>query len=666
MTAPSSTGAPPAGGLDAATAAIPPAGGIGRLWRGRPEDPRWTRPALLVLLAVTALGYLWNLASNGWANTFYAAAVQAGTQSWKAWLFGALDAPGTITVDKPPAAMWIMVLSGRLFGFSSWSMLVPEALMGVASVALVYATVRRLAGPRTALGAGALLAATPIAALMFRYDNPDALLVLCLVLAGYTTARALEAAGRRVGTWWLVAAGVAVGLGFLTKQLQVMLAVPALGLVYLVAAPTGLRRRILDLAAAVAALIVSAGWYVLLVELWPASDRPYIAGSTDNSLLQLAFGYNGVSRILGGQGGPGGGGGTGGPRGGPAGVPGAGVPFRGGAGGAGGGSGGFGGGGPSNQSPGLLRLFTGDFSVNASWLLPAGLVLLVAGLWWTRRAPRTDRSRALLLLGGVWMVVHAVVFSYMSGMIHPYYTVAMAPGVAMTVAGGASILWRHRSELAARAVLGFCVAGTGIWSAVIMVQQAWLPAVGWALAALAVIGGVALITPITARRPLHAVGIAAVTVALLGSLGATTAAAATTALTPGQGTNISLGGGTHRDGDNATASPALVALLQQAGTKWSAAAIGAMSAAPLQLASDTPVMSIGGFVGSDPAPTLAQFQQDVAARQIHYFVTGGQAGGQNHGNGAQPGDAGGRVPADRAAAVGARPAVARPARSPRG
>ena len=625
---------PAARGRTAARGAEPPRSGrLRRLWRGRADDPRWTRPALLALLAVTAVGYLWDLAGNGYANTFYAAAVQAGTQSWKAWLFGALDAPGTITVDKPPAAMWVMALSGRLFGFSSWSMLVPQALMGVAAVALVYATVRRLSGARTALGAAGLLAVTPIAALMFRYDNPDALLVLFLVLAGYATVRALEAAGRRAGTWWLVAAGVAVGFGFLTKQLQVMLVVPALGLVYLVAAPTTLRRRVLDLVAAVAALVVSAGWYVLLVQLWPASDRPYIAGSTDNSLLELAFGYNGVSRILGGQGGTGGGG-AGGPRGGgPGGPGGAGMPFRGG-GGAGGPAGGFGGGGPTGDSPGLTRLFTSDFANNASWLLPAALLLLVAGLWWTRRAPRTDRSRALLVLGGTWLLVHAVVFSAMSGMIHSYYTIAMAPGLAMTVAGGAAIVWRRRTELAARIVLALAVAGTGVWGAVVMGQQDWLPVLGWTLAGLAVLGGIVLLTPVVVRRPLRALGTAAVTVALVGALGATSAATAETALTPGGGTNISLGGGDRHGGENATASPALTALLAQAGTRWSAAAVGAMSAAPLQLASNTPVMSIGGFVGSDPAPTLAQFQADVAAGQIHYFVTGGDGGGQAHGGGA--------------------------------
>src|SRR3954454_3896511 len=141
-----------------------------RAWRGRAEDPRWGRPALLGLLAATAVAYLWDLGASGYANSFYAAAVQAGTQSPTAWLFGALDAPGLITVDKPPASLWVMALSGRIFGFSSWSLLAPQAVMGVASVGLLYLTARRWAGPRTALAGAALLAVTPVAVLMFRFD----------------------------------------------------------------------------------------------------------------------------------------------------------------------------------------------------------------------------------------------------------------------------------------------------------------------------------------------------------------------------------------------------------------------------------------------------------------------------------------------------------------
>ena len=272
-----------------------------------PMRSRWERPALLALLVGTAVLYLWNLSASGYANDFYAAAVQAGTQSWKAWLFGSLDSGNAITVDKPPASLWVMTLSARIFGFSSWSLLVPQALMGVGSVALLHAAVRRWAGPVAGLLAGAALALTPAAVLMFRFDNPDALLVLLLVTGAYATVRAIDAVTVRASTWWLVAAGAAVGFGFLTKMGQALLVVPAFGLAYLVAGPPRLRTRLVQLLAALGSMIVSAGWFIALVELWPADSRPYIGGSTTNSLLELALGYNGLGRILGGSGNGGGG-----------------------------------------------------------------------------------------------------------------------------------------------------------------------------------------------------------------------------------------------------------------------------------------------------------------------------------------------------------------------
>jgi 4-amino-4-deoxy-L-arabinose transferase-like glycosyltransferase len=241
-----------------------------RLLRGPAEAPAWYRPALLAVLLGTALLYLWDLSASGYANSFYAAAVQAGTKSWKAWFFGSLDSSNFITVDKPPASLWIMGLSGRIFGFSSWSLLVPSALEGVAAVALLAATVRRVAGHAAALIAGAVLALTPAAVLIFRFDNPDAFLVLLLVLAVYCLTRALEAARTR----WLLAAGAAIGFAFLTKSGEGLLPVPALGLAYLIAAPTTIWRRIWQLLAAVAAIVVSAGWWIAAVLLTPAADRP--------------------------------------------------------------------------------------------------------------------------------------------------------------------------------------------------------------------------------------------------------------------------------------------------------------------------------------------------------------------------------------------------------
>ncbi|HEY7177485.1 MAG TPA: glycosyltransferase family 39 protein, partial [Micromonosporaceae bacterium] len=357
--------------------------------------PRWVRPALAVLLAGTALLYLWDLSASGWANAFYSAAVQAGTKSWKAFFFGSSDASNFITVDKPPASLWVMEISARIFGVNSWSILVPQALEGVAAVGLLYATVRRWYGPAAGLVAGAAFALTPVAVLMFRFNNPDALLVLLLVAAAYATTRAVEVASPR----WLALAGALVGLGFLTKMFQAFLVLPAFALVYLVAAPATFRKRLWHVVVAGAAMVVAAGWWVAIVSLIPAADRPYIGGSQNNSVLGLAFGYNGFGRLTGNETGSVGGGGAGGP-----------------------------GGGMWGRT-GWTRLFGADIGGQTAWLLPAALALLLIGLWTSRRAPRTDHARAGYVLWGAWLVVTAAVFSFMAGIFHPYYTVALAPAI---------------------------------------------------------------------------------------------------------------------------------------------------------------------------------------------------------------------------------------------
>ena len=454
----------PSTGNTASTEAPPPRRGrMATLVRGRPEDPVWARPALLVLLLGTGLLYTWNLSASGNANSFYAAAVKSGSESWKAWFFGSLDSANSITVDKPPASLWVMGLSARLFGFNSWSLLVPQALEGVAAVGLLYATVKRWSGPSAGLLAGAILALTPAAVLMFRFDNPDALLVLLMVGAAYAVTRALEKAGTR----WLLLAGALVGFAFLTKMMQGFLVLPAFALVYLIAAPTTLARRIAQVLAAGVAVVVAAGWWVLAVGLWPASARPYIGGSTDNSVLNLVFGYNGLGRLFGSAGNGGGGGGGGGT---------AGSSFGG--------------------AVGLNRLFGSEMGNEISWLLPAALVALVAGLWATRRAPRTDPVRAGLILWGGWLIVSGLVFSYMEGTIHPYYTVALAPAIGALVAIGGGALWRRRDLLTSRIGLAAIVAAAGAWSYVVLARTAsWHPELRYLVAVLTVVTAAGLLVP---------------------------------------------------------------------------------------------------------------------------------------------------------------------------
>ncbi|BCJ52486.1 hypothetical protein Asp14428_39610 [Actinoplanes sp. NBRC 14428] len=643
--------------------------------RGRVDDAPWVRPALLALLVLTGVLYLWGLGASGWGNAFYSAAVQAGSESWKAFFYGSSDAANSITVDKTPASLWVMALSVRLFGLSSWSILVPQALMGVATVGLLFATVRRWYGPAAGLIAGAVSALTPIAVLMFRFNNPDALLVLLMVAGAYATVRAVENGSTR----WLALAGVFVGFGFLTKMLQALLVVPAYALAYLIAGPPRLGKRIGQLLLAGLAVGGSAGWYLAIVELVPASMRPYIGGSQHNSLLELTLGYNGLGRLNGNETGSVGGGG---------------------------GGGGWG-------ETGLLRMFDASQGGQISWLLPAALVVLVAGLVLTLRAGRTDRSRAGLLLWGAWLVGTALVFSLMQGIFHAYYTVALAPAVGAVTGMGAVLLWRARRNPFAAVALAAAIGVTAWWSWHLLGRSPdFVPWLRWAVL---IAGGVAALgVPATLRLPARVAAVFA-GVALGAVLAGPAAYAVQTASEPHTGSIPSAGpattgggfgpgggrggpggrggfpgagfpdggfpggapggfpgggapgnlpgglpgdpsgggtapagptgttqpgttqpgtaqpGGTPTGGgrggllDAASVSDRLKALLDADAGRytWVAAAVGSQSASGYQLATGDPVMAVGGFNGSDPSPTLAQFQRYVADGKIHYFIGGG-------------------------------------------
>ncbi|HET9647972.1 MAG TPA: glycosyltransferase family 39 protein [Microlunatus sp.] len=602
-------------------------GAAGRLFLGSPGDPSWVRPLLWVLVLGTATLYLVDITNSGTANSFYAAAVKSGTESLEAWLFGSLDAANAITVDKPPAALWVMVLSARIFGFSSASMLVPQALMGVGTVALTYAGVKRWFTPAAGLIAGALIALTPVAALMFRFNNPDAFLVFTMTLAAYAVIRAVDTPARAVR--WLVLAGTALGFAFLTKLLQGLLVLPAFGLVYLIASANPLRKRLLHLLAAAGALVVSAGWFVVLVELWPSAARPYIGGSTNNSLWELALGYNGLSRILGTSGGPGGSG-------------------------AGGGFGG--------QS-GPFRLFNSSFAGEIAWLLPAALIALVVGFVLAGRARRTDRLRAGMILWGGWLVVTAVVFSFMSGIVHPYYAVALAPAIGAVIGIVATRLWQRREQGAARGTLASMIAVTAIWGCYAMGTYAsgWMSWVRWTMLVGGVLGAAVLAMSGGAFRR---IAVAAALIGSLASLGGTaaytvaTVAGAHTGSIPSSGPASVNSGGFARAGvggpgaqlpgaiaggtaqgsaqpDSGDDASELTGLLNATTTRWSAAVIGSQSAASYILSTDTAVMAIGGWSGSDNSPTLEEFQTDVANGQITYFIAGGDGrGGPGGGSGA--------------------------------
>ncbi|MFJ4321590.1 ArnT family glycosyltransferase [Streptomyces tricolor] len=659
-----------------------------RLWRGRPEDPRWARPALLGLLAATLLLYLSHLSASGYANSFYSAAVQAGSTSWKAFFFGSLDAGNAITVDKPPAALWPMELSVRVFGLDSWAILVPEVLMGVAAVAVVYAAVRRRFSPGAGLIAGAVLALTPVAALMFRFNNPDAMLALLMSVACYLVVRAVED-GR---TKWLVRAGVAIGFAFLAKTLQAFLILPPLAIVYAVCAPVPLRKRFGQLAVATLALVVSGGWWVAIVELWPAASRPYIGGSQNNSFLELTFGYNGLGRLNGEEtGSVGGGGGAGG-------------------------TGRWG-------ETGWDRMFGSEVGGQISWLLPTALILLVAGLVATRGLRRTSVTRASFLVWGGSLLTTMVVFSYMAGIFHQYYTVALAPYLAAVTGMGAGLLWERRREQWASIVLAASVVAAAAWGYVLLHRTPdYLPWLKW----LVLIGGpAAALGLVFAGRLSRRLALGAAAAGLVAALAGPTAYTLSTLQEGHTGSIVTAGpagasamggrgggpgaggGGGMRDGfgggvpggpgrqnqqggqgpgvpggggfgggvpggrngqngqngqqgqqngqqgqqngpgagdglpgdgvggllNGASVSSDARKLLEKDAGKytWVAAAVGSQNAAAYQLATGDPVMAIGGFNGTDPSPTLARFQQYVEEGKIHYFIAGGGMGGGDSG-----------------------------------
>ena len=557
---------------------------------------------MLLLLATAAL-YLWNLGASGWANAYYSAAAQAGSSDWTAMLFGSSDAGNAITVDKTPAALWVMDLSVRVFGLNPWAVLAPQALMGVASVAVLYAAVRRAGGTSAALLAGAVFALTPAAALMFRFNNPDALLVLLLIVAAYCTQRACE---RDSSRWWLIGAGVAVGFGFLAKMLQALLVLPALAAAYLLAGHRRPGRRVLDTAVAGVAVVLAAGWYLLLVELWPASSRPYIGGSQHNSIVELTLGYNGFGRLTGNE---------------PGGL------------------------GNLNHDVGWGRLFGLSMGPDIAWLLPAAVICIVAGLVITRRAPRTDVTRAALVIWGGWLAVTAMVFSYMNGIVHPYYTVALTPAIAAGIGIGSTMLWRRRSDVRAATALAGAVLVTTVLAAVLLSRHGdWMP---WLRAAVAIggVGAAALILvgrsaarrrgpgsrralrwwrvwprPLPTRWPPRP--------------------ARMSDRSPRQAPRAAAGGGFAGGGllSSPTAHPDLTRLLAAGADEftWAAAVVGSNNAAGYQLASGVPVMAVGGFNGTDPSPTLEEFTRYVDEGQIHYFIQGrmmmGRSGGDAGGD----------------------------------
>ncbi|MFD8652119.1 ArnT family glycosyltransferase [Streptomyces mirabilis] len=634
-----------------------------RLFTGPAEDPRRTRPALwAILLAATAL-YAWNITSIS-GNSFYNAAVYSGTKSWKAFFFGALDSGSFITVDKPPFALWVMGLSARAFGFGTWQLALPMVAVGTGSVALLHRMVKRDFGPVAATVAASALALTPITVAINRDTNPDPILVFLMLLGAAGLLKAVRT-GRLMPLVW---SAVAIGFAFNTKMMQAYVVLPAFFLVYLWAAHGSLGRRIRHLAVATVALVVSSAWWMVVVDLIPASSRPYIGGSTDNTVWDLVIGYNGFGRIFGASS--------------SVGSAGNGASFGG--------------------SAGVHRLFNEIMGGQISWLIPFATIALIAGLILRGRAPRTDARRAALMLWGGWFVLHYLTFALAEGTFHPYYVTAMAPGIAALAGAGGVTLYRAFREGSAAKwswVLPAAVAASAAW-AIVLLQRVSGSGTRYTVAEIVVgvAGTVAVLGLLAGRftRREGLIGFAALAavVALLAGPAAYSVSAATSATngtnpTAGPSTGGGMGGmgggpggasgssrtsgtggrsmgappsdggsapsgtdtrpsgsetedsGTGSDrtgggqagggqmgGGGTQVSSAMITYLKkhQDGATWLLAVATDQTASSIILESGQPVISMGGWSGSDNAMTLAKLKSLVKSGKLHYIIVNSDGG----------------------------------------
>ncbi|MFK4295311.1 4-amino-4-deoxy-L-arabinose transferase-like glycosyltransferase [Arthrobacter sp. GAS37] len=570
------------------------------LLRGASQDPSWQRPALLGLITLTALLYTWGLDRNGWANSYYSAAAMAGSEDWTAFFFGSSDPSNAITVDKPPMSLWIMSLSVRIFGLNSWSILLPQALMGVLSVYLLYRLVHKRTDAATGLLAGLFFAVTPVATVMFRYNNPDALLTLLLIGAAYATLESIDRGKLR----WLLAAGALIGVGFLTKQLQVALILPAIALAYVLFARFPAYVKLLHLGAGLLAAIVTSGWWFIIAQTADPARRPFIGGSRSNSIWELTLGYNGLDRLTGEDASRTMSGAT------------AALDVK--------------------LDPGITRFLQPQFSGQFGWFLPLAIAGLGVTIVFLVRRQGSLERRCFLVVCATWFVCSATVLAMMSGIVHPYYAISTVPSLSCLAAFAGTYLIRHLANRLIRLVSVFALA-LSLMIAFVSASRSvldfpWLPLVLLIMGGLAI--AVALLRPVS--KQVQVVGGVLIGISIL--LGPAIWSA-NTVLSPHAGAGVVagpsiLGIRTDRP-DRAQLAPGVppnfTAVMfgdvpsgkvvqrikaSSASVRWAAAAVGSETAANYQLDSSRAILPVGGFDGTDPFPTLDQFQSMVRSGNI--------------------------------------------------
>ena len=595
----------------------------------------WYRLTLAVVLLLSAFLNLFRLTDEGYGNAYYAAAVKDMLTSWHNFFFVSFDA-GFVSVDKPPLGLWIQAASAYLFGFHGWALLLPQALAGILSVALLYHLVSRAFGPVAGLIAALVLAVTPVAVGVERTNNSDGLLVLTVLVGTWAVIRATETARVR----WLLVAVVIVGLGFNIKMLEAYLVLPALYLLYFLAAPVSWWRRFIHLGAATALLLVVSLSWAIAVDMTPADQRPYVGSSENNSALNLAFGYNGATRLLGREGALGASGqavqeniqGE--------------MPGGEGFGPGGGGPGGVG----ENGEPGPLRLLDEQLAGQIGWLLPLAVVGLLAASWQKRPQLPLERKHQALVLWGMWLLTMSIFFS-IAGMFHRYYMVMIAPAIAALVGAGVVALWCYYRKLGWRGwLLPLTLVGMAALHAYIILTyydqgwSRWLTVVIVGVCAVAAAGLVFM--RLRPQPKVSTYSIVAVAVSVLALLIAPTAWAAYTVW---QGNGGGLGGvgprtaqasswggpgggppaggsrgDRHGGGFGSDADPALLNYLQanRGDAKYLVATINSMSASPIILNTNEPdpVITLGGFMGRDPVLSTAQLADLVRKGEVRFFL----------------------------------------------